>query len=91
MLNKCMFRHCSHLYCTFSIQPVSQVLSSQVTNISDTSPDLAVQLTLQYSLVSSFYYYINKILVIFFCRIIQLLILCLYVAFGIFHYMREGL
>ena len=30
-------------------QPVSQVLSSQVTNTSATSPDIAVQLTFNYS------------------------------------------
>ena len=38
-----------------TIQPVSDVLSSQVTNISDTSPDIAVQFTLQYLVNVSFY------------------------------------
>ena len=46
--------HLHVLYKIFSTQPVSQVLSSQVTNISKTLPDLTVQLTLQYSLVSLF-------------------------------------
>ena len=72
-------------------QSVSQILSSQVTNTSDTSPDIAVQLTFNYSVdVSSFVHAVT-------CKYntmtlyTRVMILCRYVAFGTFHLMKEGL
>ena len=79
------------LYRSVNNRPVSQVLSSQVTNTSDTSPDIAVQLTFNYSVdVSSFVHAVT-------CKYntmtlyTRVMILCRYVAFGTFHLMKEGM
>ena len=67
--------------------PVSQILSSQVTNTSNTSSDIAVQLTLQYSINVSSFVHATTMIILYNRK----MILCWYVAFGTFHLMKEGM
>ena len=51
-----MYKMCMYVFCEWhrsessQLQPVSQVLSSQVTAISNTSSNFAVELTFEYSI-----------------------------------------
>ena len=74
-------------------QPVSSVLSSQVTAVSNTSSKFAVLLTFKYSIEVSCFIHVatcdhgNN----FVCMYIRVIILYQCVASGTFHLMKQGL